>query len=319
MNVTVVGCGRWGTFIGWYLDKIGHEVKLYGKAGAFHFEQLCEYRQNSYLKLRDSTALTCDICDALQLADVVVISVGAQNFRECMLELCEYGIREKIIVLCMKGIEMGSCKTLTQVASEYVDDLRKVAIWAGPGHVQDFVNGIPNCMVIDSLSNELKLKLVDEFGSDLIRFYIGQDLIGNEIGAAAKNVIGIAAGLLDGLGFSSLKGALMSRAAREIARLIEKIGGNGQSAFGLCHLGDYQATLFSEHSHNRMFGEMFAKGHKYKDLAEGVFTAEAIMGLSEKYDVELPICKAVYDVIHLGCDPQKTLHSLFVRSVKPEF
>lgn len=86
----------------------------------------------------------------------------------------------------MKGIEMGSCKTLTQVASEYVDDLRKVAIWAGPGHVQDFVNGIPNCMVIDSLSNELKLKLVDEFGSDLIRFYIGQDLIGNEIGAAAK-------------------------------------------------------------------------------------------------------------------------------------
>ena len=174
-------------------------------------------------------------------------------------------------------------------------------------------------MVIDSLSNELKLKLVDEFGSDLIRFYIGQDLIGNEIGAAAKNVIGIAAGLLDGLGFSSLKGALMSRAAREIARLIEKIGGNGQSAFGLCHLGDYQATLFSEHSHNRMFGEMFAKGHKYKDLAEGVFTAEAIMGLSEKYDVELPICKAVYDVIHLGCDPQKTLHSLFVRSVKPEF
>lgn len=319
MNITVVGCGRWGTFVGWYLDKIGHKVNLYGRSGSSNFEQLCKCRQNSYLKLSDGIVMTSDMTDAVQSADVIVISVGAQNFRDCICELCERGARNKNIVLCMKGIEIGSCKTLSQVASEYVDDIGKIAIWAGPGHVQDFVAGIPNCMVIDSINDSLKLRLVDEFCSDLIRFYIGQDLIGNEIGAAAKNVIGIAAGLLDGLGFSSLKGALMSRAAREIARLIEKVGGNCQSAFGLCHLGDYEATLFSSHSHNRMFGELLVKGNKYQKLAEGVFTVKAIMGLSEKYGVELPICKAVYDVIYLKCDPRETLRSLFVRSVKPEF
>ena len=104
---------------------------------------------------------------------------------------------------------------------------------------------------------------MESFGSDLIRFYYGQDLIGNEIGAAAKNVVGIAAGMLDGLGLSTLKGALMARGTREIARLIDALGGNELSAYGLCHLGDYEATLFSPYSHNRMFGEQYVKNAPY--------------------------------------------------------
>ena len=112
------------------------------------------------------------------------------------------------------------------------------------------------------------------FSSDLIRLYKGHDLVGTELGAAAKNVIGIAAGMLDGRGLSSMKGALMARGAREVARLIHAMGGSELSAYGLCHLGDYEATLFSVHSHNRRFGESFIRGQAFHELAEGVPTAK---------------------------------------------
>ena len=174
-------------------------------------------------------------------------------------------------------------------------------------------------MVIDSRDQKTKEMLVDEFSSDLIRFYYGCDLIGNEIGAAAKNVIGIAAGMLDGLGISSLKGALMSRATREVARLIAALGGQENSAYGLCHLGDYEATVFSRFSHNRMFGEMYVKGEKYDKLAEGYYTAAAIENLCKKYKVEMPICHEIYSVLYENKSVKEAIDTLFSRKIKSEF
>lgn len=132
-------------------------------------------------------------------------------------------------------------------------------------------------------------------------------MLGNEIGAAAKNVIGIAAGMLDGLGYTSLKGALMARGTREIARLVKTMGGNELTIYGLGHLGDYEATVFSMHSHNRRFGESFVNNAPFEKLAEGVATVKALLRLSAKYDVELPICQAVYSVISEGADPKEQL------------
>lgn len=174
-------------------------------------------------------------------------------------------------------------------------------------------------MVIDSQSEALKKELIGAFKSSLIRFYYGSDLIGNEIGAASKNVIGIAAGILDGIGRSSLKGALMSRGTREISRLIEACGGNGLSAYGLCHLGDYEATVFSKFSHNRAFGEMFAKHESFPALAEGYYTAKAIVNLAHANRVDLPICSAVYRLLYENADIHKELDGLFLRSLKDEF
>jgi glycerol-3-phosphate dehydrogenase (NAD(P)+) len=174
-------------------------------------------------------------------------------------------------------------------------------------------------MVIDSLDRDLVQELVSAFGSDLIRFYYGNDLLGNEVGAAAKNVIGITAGMLDGLGLSTLKGALMSRGTREISRLIEAMGGNPLSAYGLCHLGDYEATVFSEHSQNRRFGELYVKGQQYDKLAEGYYTAKAMVTLSEKYSVELPICRSLYKVLYEGGDVKTEIGALLRRSIKNEF
>jgi glycerol-3-phosphate dehydrogenase (NAD(P)+) len=201
--------------------------------------------------------------------------------------------------------------------SEFTDV--DTAIWVGPGHVQDFTAGIPNCMVIDSTSQPVKERLVKAFSSSLIRFYYGTDLIGNEIGAASKNVIGIAAGMLDGKGLTALKGALMSRGTREIARLIKAMGGNEITAYGLSHLGDYQATVFSPYSHNRTFGELFVQGKEYGELAEGVATTSALLKLAEEYHVELPICTAVDRMVNRGEDADTILSDLFLRSIKQEF
>lgn len=157
------------------------------------------------------------------------------------------------------------------------------------------------------------------FSSGLIRFYYGGDMIGNEVGAAAKNVVGIAAGFLDGFEMSSLKGALMSRGTREVARLIKAMGGSELSAYGLCHLGDYEATVFSPYSHNRQFGEAFVRGQDYHQLAEGYYTVKALMLLGQRYGVELPICRAVHDILYEQAVPRDVLDGLLRRGLTEEF
>ena len=318
MKITVIGCGRWGSLITWYLDRNGNDVTLYGRSDSKHMISFLQTRSNDLLTLPESVKLSTDL-SCVKDAETIVISINSQGLRSLFKELEQYELKDKKFVLCMKGLEIGTGERLSQIARENLDPSNKVAVWIGPGHVQEFYRGIPNCMVIDSEDEETKRYLVDSFSSDLIRFYYGQDLIGNEVGAAAKNVIGIAAGMLDGLGLSSLKGALMSRGTREVARLIKAMGGNELSAYGLCHLGDYEATVFSPYSHNRKYGEQFIKHEPFNSLAEGYYTVKAMMGLKDKYNVELPICEAVYRMLYEDSDPKETLNSLFRRSLKNEF
>lgn len=317
-KIVIIGCGRWGSFIGWYLDHIGHKVTLYGLKDAPSFLQLINDRKNDYITLTDSIDLTTDI-NEVKKADIIIISINSQNLRSVSQQLKDINLKDKKIVLCMKGIEIESGYRLTEIVEGIVDPSNKVAVWIGPGHVQSFYNGVPNCMVIDSTDDETKNFIIEQFSSDLIRFYYGNDLIGNEIGAASKNVIGIAAGMLDGLDLTALKGALMSRGTREISRLIKALGGNELSAYGLCHLGDYEATVFSKFSHNRQFGESFVKKEEFSFLAEGFYTVKALKLLEEKTGVDLPICNAVYDILYHNADPKETLNKLFKRSLKEEF
>lgn len=318
MKITVIGCGRWGTFIAWYLDRIGYEVTLYGRSSGKNFQMLKETRKNSFLTIPDTLHLS-DSLDSVIESELVVISVNSQGFRGLLEEVSSYDINNKTFVLCMKGIEISTGKRLSEVAEEFLSSSNKIAVWLGPGHVQEFVRRVPNCMVIDSKDETTKKNLVETFSSDLIRFYYGEDLIGNEIGAAYKNVIGIAAGALDGMGLTSLKGALMARGCREVSRLIKKMGGNELSAYGLCHLGDYEATVFSEHSHNRMFGEKFVLKKPFTKLAEGYYTTRAIDRLAKKYDVDLPINSAICRVLYEESTLDEEMQKLFLRPLKPEF
>lgn len=319
MKICVIGCGRWGSLITWYLsEKRGLDVTLYGRSGSEAMQRFIKERKNDLLTLPESVKLSTDISCLCQ-ADVIIISINSQGLSDLMSELEPLRLKNKIFVLCMKGIEISTGRRLSEVVTESTDATNKVAVWLGPGHVQEFYAGIPNCMVIDSEDEEVKRLLVDSFSSELIRFYYGEDLLGNEIGAAAKNVIGIAAGMLDGKGLSTLKGALMSRGTREVARLIDKMGGNELSAYGLCHLGDYEATVFSKFSHNRAYGEALARGEKFEKLAEGHYTAKAIVSLADKYGVDMPICRCVKSIIYDGMDTDSALGELFGRSIKSEF
>ena len=317
LNVGVIGCGRWGSCIAWYLDSIGHNVTMYGREGSKRMATLMAERKNEYLEIPESMNLTTNMDEALN-GEVVIISVNAQNLDSLAKQIAEKEIKDKTFVLCMKGLEIEGHRTLTQIMRDNIDGSNDVAVWIGPGHVEEFYKGVPNCMVIDSDRERTKDFLVKAFTGNLIRFYYGSDLIGNEIGAAAKNVIGIAAGMLDGSGLTSLKGALMSRGTREVARLILAMGGNELSAYGLCHLGDYEATVFSSHSHNRKFGECFVKGEEYTSLAEGYYTAKAIVELAKEKGVDMPICNVVYTILYENRDAREAIDSLFERSLKEE-
>ena len=318
MNIAVIGCGRWGSLITWYLNTRGHNMTLYGRRDSVRMQRFMATRQNDLLTLPESIALTNDL-HCVEEAETIVISIGAQGLQKLMEELKPLNLEGKTFVLCMKGLEIGTGRRLSQIAKENLPASCHIAVWLGPGHVQEFYNGIPNCMVIDSEEAEVKHRLISAFSGELIRFYYGSDLLGNEVGAAAKNVVGIAAGFLDGLGLTTLKGALMSRGTREVGRLIRAMGGNELSVYGLCHLGDYEATVFSPFSHNRRFGQYFVEGKPFDKLAEGYYTVEALLDLGHRYGVELPICQVVHDVLYEGVDPRAAIQNLMNRDLKGEW
>lgn len=329
MKISVLGCGRWGSFIAWYQATVlKNQVISWGPEGEYSYEILKNTGRNDYVELDKSITLTCDLEYAVTNSNVIIISISSQGLRGFMQKILQYPVKDKIFVLCMKGIEETTGKRLSEVLIESGVDKDKIAVWVGPGHIQAFTQGIPNCMVIDSYQPELKKYLAHNFKSNLIRFYYGNDIIGTEIGAAAKNVLGIAAGVLDGSGYVSLKGPLMARGAYEVGKLIKAMGGEFNSAYGLAHLGDYETTLFSEYSHNRRYGEMMAHGAKFDKLAEGVMTAKAMKELADRHFLEMPITEAVYEACFLskafeGGDDAKTcmeiLLKLFDRETKSEF
>ncbi|MBQ7880238.1 MAG: NAD(P)H-dependent glycerol-3-phosphate dehydrogenase [Clostridia bacterium] len=321
MNITLLGCGRWGSFIAWYMDSVKHNnVMVWGRDNDPLLDNLIKTRKNDYVTFPDSIQLTHDLTKALNHSEVIIISISAQAVRSLMSNVTKIpNYKDKTFVLCMKGIEDTTGKRLSEVLIESGVSPDKIAVWVGPGHIQEFTRHVPNCMIIDSYNPNLTKYLVENFSSDLIRFYIGNDIIGSEIGAAAKNVMGIGAGMLDGLGYSVLKGALMARGAHEVARFIKAKGGNELSAYGLCHLGDYEATLFSPHSHNRKFGELFVKGEPFNKLAEGVATASAMLKIAKELNIDLPITQAIYNILNHKSTPEDILKSLFSRDCKKEF
>lgn len=317
MNISVLGCGRWGTFIAYYLAD-SHNVTLWGRQGSKKLETLKTERKNEYLTLKANIKLTNSLDEAMQ-NDIIIISILTQSLRDLLKDLKKYDLTNKKICFCMKGIESSTGETLTQIAIENGVPKNNLALWVGPGHVQNFINGVPNCMIITAYNVELSKHLVNIFSSNLIRFYIGKDVIGAEIGSAFKNVLGIAAGILDGLNLSCLKGALMARGTYEVSKLVEACGGNKMTPYGLSHLGDFEATLFSQFSNNRMYGENFIKGIKNEKSAEGVGNILGILKLAKDHNLEMPTTEALYNILYLNMPAKTELDKIFNRELKFEF
>lgn len=319
-QVSVIGSGRWGTFLGWYVANYCdvNTVLMYDRGSSPNYMQLVSERKNSYLTLSDNMLITTDLEKAIK-NNFIIISISSQNLRSLAKQLNEYNLDDKTFLLAMKGLEYPSAEILAAIFASEIKQRIHITTLGGPGHVEDYIRKVPSAAVIDSYEPETQDKVIKFMQSDLIRFYYGTDIIGNQVGAALKNVIGLAAGILDGLDWYGLKGALMARAPIEVGRLIKHKGGNPMSAYGLAHLGDYEATLFSRNSHNRMFGENFAKGLPYDKLAEGVATLKAVKNIADRENIDMPICQALYKVIFEKADIKATIHDLFVRSLKKEF
>lgn len=318
MKIGVVGTGRWGTFLAYYFRKIGHEVALYGRGSSRSYIELCERNGNSYIENIGDVRLTDRLDTMARDAELVVISVGSQALAGFLNEYREIPNACKNLLLAMKGIEVSSGRRLSVVCKEEFPALQNAAVLVGPGHVESFVKGIPSCMLISSGCEEYSMRLAAALSSPLIRLYYSEDLIGCEIGAAAKNVIGIAAGMLDGLNMSGLKGALMARGTKEVSRLIEQYGGRGETVYGLSHLGDYEATLFSPYSNNRMFGENWIHGVKSDKLAEGYYSVKAMYEFAQKTGIDAPIIEGLYRVIYMNSDVEKEIDGLFARDMRKE-
>ncbi len=284
------------------------------------FRELQKTGKNKYIELPDNIRLTTDIKEVFA-CDLITVAVPSQEFRKLASELSEGDLSGSDIILCMKGIEKVTGLRLSEIADQEGLNPRSLSVWVGPGHPQQFIAGVPSCMIIASASDDNAIRISRLMGSDLIRFYWTRDMIGCEVGAAAKNVIGIAAGILDGLNLSGLKGALMARAPQEVARLVAAMGGDWRSVYGLSHLGDYEATLFSPFSHNRIFGETFACGtaEGISGLAEGVDTSYAIMTLADRYGVDMPITWTVRRILDGDCPVMDAIGELFSRPEKEEF
>ncbi|MBR2140845.1 MAG: NAD(P)-binding domain-containing protein [Rickettsiales bacterium] len=318
-NVSVIGCGRWGSFLSYYLATYCvQNVLLYGRENSKDFNCLKTTGKNEYLTLPQNITLTSNVEDALK-NNIIVISIPCQNLRDLAKQLNNYNLEDKTFILAMKGLEQNTSKRLTEIIDEEIKYDVNTCVLLGPGHVQDYLKKVPSCAVVDSNNSDVKKYIANLFNSELMRVYYGNDLIGNEVGAALKNVIGIAAGILDGLDWYGLKGALMTRAPIEVGRIIKKFGGNPNSAYGLAHLGDYEATLFSKNSHNRQFGENLVKKTEFSKLAEGYYTLKAIYDFVKKTNTYAPICEALYDFVYEQQSIDTVIHGLFDRPIKGEF
>lgn len=318
-RMSVLGCGRWGSFHLWYGAGLDLEVTGWEPAGSESFAQLSRDRRNRYLALPDSVRLTSDLDEAVE-TDILIIAAPSCELAGICSVLSGRDLSGSHVILCMKGLEAGTGRRLSQVFLGSGIEPLSLSAWVGPGHPSLLVSGQPTCMLIASEEESASALLAGRLGSRLVRLYRSRDLAGCEIGAAAKNVVGIAAGILDGLGWQGLKGALIARAPLEVARLVSATGGDWRSIYGLAHLGDYEATLFSEHSRNRLRGECLATGRPYTEgLAEGVEACPALLLLASRTGVDMPITSAVGMVLDGRAAPRAAIEELFDRPLKEEF
>ena len=321
-KVTILGCGRWASFHAWYqVEQLHNQVLMWGRAGDPVFEQIAKTGKNAYIEMPKSINYTADLRQALAFAETIMIVITAQAMREFAVKIKEHHPKNKVFILCMKGIDQNTGECLSQIMRKNIDASNKICVWVGPGHVQELTSGQPNMMIIAGDDAATVQKMVKRLQSPLITLLYSNDLVGVEISAAAKNVMGIAAGFLDGLGMSSLKGVLMARGCYEVSRLIEKMGGKRMTAFGMSHLGDFEATLFSKNSHNRRYGEEFIKGALSDNIgtAEGVATTQAMYDLAQKLGVFMPIVTTVYSVLYQNADRKSVVDGLLKLQSRQEF
>jgi glycerol-3-phosphate dehydrogenase (NAD(P)+) len=326
-TVAVLGAGSWGTALAIHLCQAGAEVRLWGNVRE-DLDAMLQTRENrkylSGIRLPDGVKVVPELEAALDAADFTFYVVPSQAVREVAQRVAAIGTRG-LPVCAAKGLELGSLKRLSEVLSECLGDSGPV-ILTGPSHAEEVSRGIPTT-VVAAAADEARAKAVQLLSSTpAFRVYTNTDVVGCEYAAALKNVIAIAAGVCDGIGWGdNTKGALLTRGLAEISRLGVALGGRRETFFGLAGLGDLITTAMSRHSRNRHVGEAIGQGRPLAEVlgdmvmvAEGVTTARAARDLGRAHDVELPITEQVCEMLFEGRSPREALQSLMTRDLKSE-
>jgi len=328
VKVAVIGAGGWGTAVALLLVENGHDVSLWGHDPA-NLERMRRDGENArYLKdvpLPSELSLTPDCEEAVHGARVVVSAIPTRWLRQTLEPFKPFVPARVPIVSLTKGIDAESLQRPTQIIRSVLPG-RALAIMSGPSHAEEVARRIPSSVVIGAASRDVARRMQRLFTTERFRVYANTDPLGVELGGALKNVIAIAAGVCDGLGFGdNTKSALITRGLVEMVRLATKLGAKKQTFAGLAGMGDLITTSFSSHGRNRRVGEQIGKGdplerilRKSQQVAEGVGTTQAVMSLARKLRVDMPIAREVHDMLFDGKDAQEALQSLMTRSSKTE-
>lgn len=327
-NVGVMGAGSWGTALALLLHSNGHQVTVWS-INEEEVEMLSkELEHKSKLpgvKIPEDMVFTSDMETAIKEKDFLVLAVPSAFTRGTARNMKPFVKEGQIIVDVAKGIEEDTLMTLSQQIEEEIPQAN-VAVLSGPSHAEEVGRGLPTAVVIGAKTEETARYLQEMFMNHVFRVYISSDMLGMELGGALKNVIALAAGIADGMGYGdNTKAALITRGIAEIARLGVKMGGAIESFTGLTGIGDLIVTCASVHSRNRKAGYLMGQGKtmeeamaEVKMVVEGVYSAKAAAKLGKKYGVALPIVDKVNEVLFEGKDPKEAVDELMLRDSKAE-
>jgi glycerol-3-phosphate dehydrogenase (NAD(P)+) len=332
MRIGVVGGGSWGTALAKLLAEADHEVSLW-----FHNPEVesvtAEHRENRvYLpgfRLPDNLQTTTSLPDAVQDREIVLSVCPSHATRNVISEAASFISKQTLLVSASKGVEEGSLKRMSEVLAEITGShlSARVASLSGPSFAREVAAGMPTAVTVAATDAGVAERLQQAFLAPTFRVYTSTDLIGVEIGGTVKNVIAIAAGVSDGLGFgSSTRAALITRGVAEIARLVQKLGGDPRTVSGLSGVGDLVLTCTGDLSRNRTVGLRLGRGETLKQIladmkmvAEGVKNSATVCELARRAGVELPIADQIRRLLHEDKPARQVVGDLMSRQARPEF
>ncbi len=327
-QITVLGAGSWGIALASLLNGNGHKVCVWSAIPS-EIDMLTKERQHldklPGVMLSEDILFTSSLEKAVENSQVFVLAVPSPFVRQTSKVLAPFVKQGQIIVNVAKGIEENTLMTMTEIIEDEIKGM-EVAVLSGPSHAEEVGNGLPTTIVIGAKKKDTALYLQNIFMNDVFRVYISPDIMGIEIGGSLKNVVALAAGIADGLGYGdNTKAALITRGITEIARLGVALGAKRETIFGLTGMGDLIVTCASVHSRNRKAGVLIGKGYSYEEameevkmVVEGVYSTKAAIALGEKYEINLPIIEQVNAVLFEGSSAKDAVNELMLRDKRAE-
>lgn len=327
-KISVLGAGTWGTALAIQLAANAHEVTLWSALEREIASLSADRTKVPNLPgavLPENISLTTDLKEACTDKELLVFAVASPFVRETAHKVASFVPKGQRIVNVGKGIEAATMMTLTEIIADEIPGA-DVAVLSGPSHAEEVSRGIPTVVVVGAKNAETAAYIQEAFMTEFFRIYTSDDVLGIELGGSLKNVIALAAGVIDGLGLGdNTKAALMTRGITEISRLGVKMGGRPETFSGLSGIGDLIVTCTSSHSRNHNAGYLIGKGYtmqeamdEVKQVVEGVHCAKAALALSRKYDIDMPIVEEINKVLFEGKTAKTALSDLFTREPKGE-